>query len=105
MQSAFICRRVAHRFDQPVGDLFTEDTDMKNKKSEYLELQEHRAMIYLPENAVDIEVIAKVFVDGDVHKVSKKYNMSDIREMFRKADDGYIDDDDRFIAIDLEQDE
>ncbi len=66
------------------------------EEKEYIELQEHRAMIHLPENAVEVTMEAKVFENGELQTVSKTYNMSQIREMFRKADDGYIDDDDRF---------
>lgn len=73
---------------------------MENNEQEYIELQEHRAMIYLPEKAVEIIVNAKVYIDGKIQKVSLTYDMEQIREMFRKADEGYIDDDDRFVITD-----
>lgn len=73
---------------------------MENNEQEYIELQEHRAMIYLPEKAVEITVNAKVYIDGKIQKVSLTYDMEQIREMFRKADEGYIDDDDRFVITD-----
>ena len=68
---------------------------MMDKK--YVELKEHRAIMCLPENAVSVKVIATVFEDGDLQDVSAVYDMNAIREMFRKADEGYIDDDDRFV--------
>lgn len=61
-----------------------------------IEVPTHRAMIEFPESAVEIEVKAKIYSEGELIDVSKKYNLNEIREMFRKADDGYIDDDDRF---------
>lgn len=64
---------------------------------EYIELNEHRAMINLPENTVELTVTAKVFEGGELHTVSLTYGMSQVREMFEKADKGYIDDDDRFV--------
>ena len=67
---------------------------------EYIDLTEHRAMIYLPESAVEVTVSAKVYADGQLHNVSKTYDMQEIREMFRKADEGYIDDDDTFVITD-----
>ena len=73
---------------------------MENNEQEYIELQEHRAMIYLPEKAVEIIVNAKVYIDGKIQKVSLTYDMEQIREMFRKADEGYIDDDDTFVITD-----
>lgn len=68
--------------------------------TEMVELDEHRAMIYLPENAVEIEVKAKVCHEGEIIDASKKMTLEDIREAFRKADDGYIDDDDVFYITD-----
>lgn len=67
---------------------------------EYINLTEHRAMIYLPENTVEVTVAEKVYADGKLQEVSQTYDMQEIREMFRKADDGYIDDDDRFVITD-----
>lgn len=69
-------------------------------EKEYIEVNVHRAMIELPENAVEITVNAKVFIDGKLLEVSNVYDMAAIREMFRKADDGYIDDDDVFTITD-----
>lgn len=68
--------------------------------TEMVELDEHRAMIYLPENAVEIEVKAKVYHEGEIIDASKKMTLEDIRDAFRKADDGYIDDDDVFYITD-----
>lgn len=70
-----------------------EDKDM-------IEVPTHRAMIEFPENAVEIEVKAKIYSEGELINVSKTYNLNDIREMFQKADDGYIDDNDRFMITD-----
>ena len=66
----------------------------------YVELQTHRAMIYLPENSVEVTITAKVFHDGEIVNVSNKYDMEQIRDAFRKADDGYIDDEDKFVLTD-----
>ena len=66
---------------------------------EGVELDEHRAMIYLPENAVEIEVKAKVYHEGEIIDASKKMTLEDIRDAFRKADDGYIDDTDKGKAL------
>ncbi len=68
--------------------------------TETVELDEHRAMIYLPENAVEVKVNAKVYHEGELIDASKKMSLEDIREAFRKADDGYIDDDDVFYLTD-----
>jgi len=64
---------------------------------EYIALKEHRAIIGLPENTVELIVTAKVFEDGKLQTVSMTYSMAQVRDMFEKADNGYIDDDDRFV--------
>lgn len=65
-----------------------------------IELKEHRAMIYLPENAVEATMIVKVFHDGELIEVQRVLGISDLRTAFQKADEGYIDDDDRFEITD-----
>jgi len=66
-------------------------------EQEYIELTNHRAMIEIPENAVEVRMIVKVYVDGEIETDSSTLNQEMIREAFRKADDGYIDEDDRFV--------
>ena len=65
-----------------------------------VELMEHRAVVDVPEDSVELEIVAKVYHDGEIINVSKKYSMPEIRKIFRKADEGYIDDDDRFYITD-----
>ena len=65
-----------------------------------IELKEHRAMIYLPENAVEATMIVKVFHVGKLIEVKRVLEISDLRNAFQKADEGYIDDDDRFEITD-----
>ena len=66
-----------------------------------ISLLEHRAILFgFPEHAVEVEIQAKVFENGELLNVTRKMNMDEIREAFRKADDGYIDDDDRFVLTD-----
>ena len=68
----------------------------KIKPEEEIELVEHRAMITLPEIAIEVKIEAIVYIEGELHTVTKTLNMSDIRDAFQKADDGYIDDEDKF---------
>lgn len=65
-----------------------------------IELAESRAMIEIPEDAVEIEMTVKVFHNGEILKVSKTLNMHEVREAIRKADEGYIDDEDKFVITD-----
>lgn len=72
----------------------------EEKPHETVELKEHRAMVCLPDSAVEATINAKVYHDGKLINVEKKMSMEDLREAFRKADDGYIDDEDRFVLTD-----
>ena len=62
-----------------------------------IELENHRAMIELPENAVEVELRCTVFNNGKLIDVSRVLGFGDIRNAFRKADDGYIDEEDKFV--------
>ena len=73
---------------------------MAVRNDEYIELDEHRAMVTLPENAVEINIEAKIYDGGKIKHVARTMSMQDIREAFHKADSGYIDEDDRFTITD-----
>jgi len=66
-------------------------------EQEYIELTNHRAMIEIPENSVEVKMKIKVYVDGEIKTVSATLDQEMIREVFRKADDGYVDENDRFM--------
>jgi len=66
-------------------------------EQEYIELINHRAMIEIPENSVEVKMNIKVYVDGEIKTVSATLDQEMIREVFRKADDGYVDENDRFM--------
>jgi len=68
------------------------------KEPEMVELMNHRAMVELPENAVEVTVNAKVYHDGRLINVGRTMDMEEIRTAFRKADDGYVDDEDTFVV-------
>ncbi len=68
--------------------------------AETVELMEHRAMVCLPEDSVEVQINCKVYKDGELIIVKKTMSMSDLRTAFKKADDGYIDDEDTFVLTD-----
>lgn len=76
---------------------------MGKKKRKEIELMEHRAMIELPENAMEVVLKCKVFDHGEMISVSRTMDLNDIRTAFDKADKGYIDDDDRFVITDKDR--
>ena len=73
---------------------------MEHEAGEEIELEQHRVMIYIPENTIDMTVQCRVYLDGDVQEVSRTLTMAEVREAMRKADEGYIDDEDTFHLTD-----
>lgn len=70
----------------------------KNKQPETMEVHEDRAMIYLPSDAVQVEIIAKICTeDNRLINVSKILNVREIMDAFMDARDNYIEDDDEFV--------
>lgn len=55
-----------------------------------------RAMIEVPENCVEMTLTCKVYLDGKLQEVQRTLTMKEIQEAVRKADEGYIDEDDVF---------
>ena len=73
---------------------------MKTEQKAEIELQSHFAVVELPDNTVEFELRCKVYENGKLIKVSRMFDIAAVREAFRKAEDGYIDDDDRFVLTD-----
>ena len=73
---------------------------MAMEKEEYIDLTETRAMIYIPENSVEITLIAKVFENGTITECKKKLDMKDCREAIEDAEKNYIEDDDLYAITD-----
>lgn len=68
-----------------------------NEEVREIELIGRRAMLYLPENTVHAELTLQVYEDGELIKVIKTLNLSDLRRAFEDAEHNYIEDDDRFV--------
>lgn len=70
---------------------------MKKNGHEEVELRSHFAVVELPDNTVEFELRCKVYDGGKLIQVRRMFDMAAVQEAFRKARDGYIDDDDRFV--------
>lgn len=67
----------------------------------YVEVKENRAMVYLPEDAVEVSINAVLYKDGELLKVQKVLNNNDIHKAFDDADRNYIEDTDMFITTEI----
>lgn len=63
---------------------------------EEIKLTNERAILDIPENCVELTLVCKVYLDGKLQSVQRTLVMKEIQEAVRKADEGYIDEDDRF---------
>lgn len=75
----------------------------KNDKK-IIELAQKRAMIYLPEDAVEIEIIATLYKNGTITKVTSMISNAKIQKAFQDANDNYIEDDDSFYITERGED-
>ena len=63
---------------------------MEEKKNE-IELQEHRAIISLPMNAIAVEVTCKLLDEKqDLYSVQKTMDTDEVWDAFRRAEEGYF---------------
>ena len=73
---------------------------MAKKKTKSVELPSQYAVIDLPENAVEVTINAKVYLNGTLQDVTRVLNMQDIQRAFHEAEEGYIPTDAVFTLTD-----
>ena len=61
-----------------------EQTEMEQKG---IELNEDYAVIFLPTEAVEVIISAKVYHEGEILSVHRNLNMKDVQEAFRRGED------------------
>lgn len=71
--------------------------ECENINEEEIEIMSSRAMIYLPDNAVDVEITATIYQDGKLINVVKKMSMKEIQDAIKDAEENYIGPDDKFV--------
>lgn len=60
-------------------------------------MDEDFIVLTIPKNTVEIRMLLQVYVDHTIIPVTKDMDMLEVREAFKKAEDGYIDEDDEFV--------
>lgn len=63
-------------------------------------LTENRAIVHIPEDTIELKLICKIYLDGELREVEKTLSMKEVRKALDDADKNYIEDDDTFIATD-----
>ena len=67
---------------------------------EEISLNLKRAMLEIPENAVDAVFTFKIYDGGEIKEVKTTMNMSEIRAAIEDAERNYIGEDDMFVLTD-----
>ena len=65
-----------------------------------IRLDEDFIVLTIPKNTVELRMLLQVYIDHTLVPVTKDMDMFEIREAFKKAEDGYIDEDDEFVLSD-----
>lgn len=76
---------------------------MNNNHKSELEIMnfiEDRAMVFLPEDTIEAEIITTLYVNGEIIKVSHILTNKDVRKAFQDADNYYVEPDDIFSLTD-----
>lgn len=60
------------------------------KNNEKIYLEENYIVLSLPSETVEIEIIAKVYHDGELINVKKTLSIQEVRDGFKEAEEGYI---------------
>lgn len=69
-------------------------------KEKELYLSECRAMVYLPTDAIEIQITATLYQNGEIVECSKTLSNKDIQKAFRDAEINYCEDTDTFVITD-----
>ena len=70
------------------------------KDEDGIRLDDDFIVLRIPKNTVELRMLLQVYVDHTLVPVTKDMDMFEIREAFKKAEDGYIDEDDEFVLSD-----
>lgn len=75
-------------------------SNQQAEQMQEIELEQDRAMLYVPHNAIEGTLEFKIYLNGEIKTVHTTLNQDELREAVRKAEEGYIDEDDRFCLTD-----
>lgn len=63
---------------------------------EIIDLETSYIVLPVPSNSLEINITAKVWVDGEMKEVYKKMTFEEVREAFRDAEESYFPPDEEF---------
>lgn len=72
---------------------------MNEEKNRAIELESAWAVIDLPENVVNVELKADIYMDGEIKKVYRTLDMRELKEAFKRGE-SYFDADETYTITD-----
>lgn len=57
---------------------------------EYMELNEDFIVLAVPEDTVQVEIAATIYIDGKLKRVARVMGFPEVRAAFKEANDGYM---------------
>lgn len=68
---------------------------------EEIELENEFIVLAIPRDTIEVTISAKVYHDGTIQNVSRTMGLSEIREAFKEAEQGYVPSDAVFTLTPL----
>ena len=77
---------------------------MGKEKGSFIELTEKRAMLFLPKDAIELNMKVTIYRDGTIENVTRTITNTEIQKAFIDAEENYIEPDDEFCITDKGKD-
>lgn len=55
-----------------------------------VDLPQEFVVIAIPDDTLELEIAAKIYIDGELHEVTRHMDFPEVRSAIREARDGYI---------------
>ena len=76
-------------FPEPVPpEEFDNERELDDER--YMRLSEDFIVLAIPDDTVEVDITAKIYVDHELHEVTKHMDFPEVRAAIREARQGYI---------------
>ena len=63
---------------------------IKLAEDKEIELEQQYAVVSIPKNTVTFTICANIYIDGKIQEVRSYYDMGEVKQAVKEAEDGYI---------------
>ena len=97
-------RMVLEKIETLVSDLSEQATPEELDDNTYMQLSEEFIVLAIPDDTVEVDITAKIYVDHELHEVTKHMDFPEVRAAIREARQGYMPSDALFCLRKTGQD-